>query len=57
MGNPKAYLSLCSTYPNENITTQARTQTFEGGRGEFKGFYEGGANLKKILILRPKLGV
>ena len=24
---------------------------------KFKEFYKGGANLKKILILRPKLGV
>ena len=26
-------------------------------RCEFKGFYKGGANLKKILIFRPQLGV
>ena len=41
---------------------QARTQSFEkgewvGGGGEFKGFYKGSANRKKILSLRPKLGV
>ena len=35
---------------------QARTQTFEN-RVWIKGFYKGGANLNKILIWRPKLGV
>ena len=36
---------------------QARTQTFEKGV-RIEGFLQkGGANLKKILVLRPKLGV
>ena len=33
---------------------QARTETFENGEGcEFKVFTKWGANLNKILILRP----
>ena len=36
---------------------QARTQTFEKGGANLRDFTKGVANLKKILILRPKLGV
>ena len=36
---------------------QACTQTFEKGSANLKVFTKGGSNLKKILILRPKLGV
>ena len=38
---------------------QARTQTFEKEDANLRVFTKGwaGANLKKILILRPKLGV
>ena len=32
-------------------------QTFEKGGANLWVFTKGGANLKKILILRPKLGV
>ena len=36
---------------------QARTQTSEKGSANLKVFTKGGANLNKILILRPKLGL
>ena len=36
---------------------QARTQTFEKGDTNLRNFTKGSANLKKILILRPKFGV
>ena len=40
----------------EIYIVQVHTQTFEKGC-DFKEFYKGGWNLKKILILRPKLWV
>ena len=36
---------------------QARMQTFEKGGANFRYFMQGGANLKKIPVLRPKLGL
>ena len=36
---------------------QACMQTFEKGRANLSVFTKAGANLKKILILGPKLGV
>ena len=38
------------------FSQQARTQTFEEGGANLRVFTKGGASLKKILILRPKLG-
>ena len=35
---------------------QTRTQTFKKGDGNLTFFTKGGVNLKKILILRPKVG-
>ena len=37
--------------------TQARSQTFEKGGANLRVFTKGAANLKKIMILWPKLGV
>ena len=45
---------------NNNIKMSAYAglyADFRKGVCEFKSFYKGGANLKKILIFRPKLGV
>ena len=38
------------------FSQQARTQTFEERGANLRVFTKGGASLKKILILRPKLG-
>ena len=39
------------------LMAQARKQTFEERGANLRVFTKRGANLKKILILRPKLGV
>ena len=42
---------------NNRYQYQAHMQTFEKGVTNLRVFSKGVANLKKILILRPKLGV
>ena len=45
-------------FTKKSVRIQARTQTFEKGGANLMFFFtKGGANLKKILILKPKLGV
>ena len=55
--NPLNPLCLYVCIYTNIIIIQARTQTFEKGGANLRVFTKGCASLKKILILRPKLGV
>ena len=51
------FFDICSSLQQICVNSQSHTQTSEKKGGGCEEFLQRGANLKKILILRPKLGV